>query len=123
MDLLLVRAPRLQSAGDVDRYAGDEVGVGGGEKADDACLVPCLGDGPEGRTGDFLGLLVRVSVLPPGRETLRQGQAGRDRVDGDAEGPQLESELLRERDDSTLGGGVGAAARGAQSAPGDRRQV
>ena len=48
----------------------------------------------------------------------------RDRcVDRDAVRSQLEGELAGEGDDAALGGGIGAAARDAEAAPGDRRQV
>ena len=52
---------RLVSAGHVDGDAGDEVGVGRGQKADHLRLVGRLGDAAQRRAVDLLGLL-----MPPG---------------------------------------------------------
>ncbi len=58
-----------------------------------------------------------------GRMRSESVRLGRDRVDRDAVGAQLEGELAGERDDAALGGGVGARARPAEPAAGDRGQV
>src|SRR5439155_720728 len=61
--------------------------------------------------------------IPARTQSRTQGEAGRDGVHGHAERAELERELARERDDPALGRRIGAAARGAQSPAGDRRDV
>src|SRR4051812_17106740 len=74
------------AAGDVDREAGDEVGVGRGEEADHSRLVGRLGDAAQRRAFDLLGLRGLRALLPVRPDALGQGDAGRDRVDVDAVG-------------------------------------
>src|SRR6202035_1213221 len=86
-------------------------------------LVGRLGDAPQWRAVD-LGLLVfRARLVPARPDALGQGPARRDRVDVDAVGSELEGELAGEGDDAAFGRGIGAAARDAEAAPGDRGQV
>jgi hypothetical protein len=79
----------LDAAGDVDGDAGDEVGVGQGEKADHARLICRLGDAAERCARDLASLLLGRALLPARADALRQRQAGNDGIDGDAVGPQL----------------------------------
>src|SRR5262249_28364074 len=62
-------------------------------------------------------------AVPARTQPRRQRQARGDGVDVDAERPELERQLARERNDAALGGGVGRAAAGTDPTPGDRRDV
>src|SRR5205823_5156686 len=70
---------------------------------------------------DLLLLLLCGHLVPARLQTRAQREAGRDRVDVDAEGTQLQRELLGEGDDAALGRRIGAAARRAPAAPGGGR--
>src|SRR5215475_16068687 len=87
--LALTSKRPLDASRHVDGDAGDEVGVAGGEEADHPRLIARLGHASERRAEDLLRLLLRRPLLPPRSDPLRQRHAGRDRVHGDAEGPQL----------------------------------
>src|SRR5689334_15422075 len=82
------RTPRrggtLDAAGDVDREPRDEIGVGRGEEADDVRLVGRLGDAPEGRALDLLGLRGLRALVPVRPDALGQRDRGRDGIDVDA---------------------------------------
>src|SRR5438270_11896359 len=111
------------SAGYVDRYAGHEIGVAGRQETDHLGLVRRLGDAAQWRAVD-LGLLVfRARLVPARPDAFGQGAARRDRVDVDVVGPELEGELAGEGDNAALRRGIGAAARRAEAAPGDRGQI
>src|SRR5690349_22790072 len=84
---------RLLTAGDVDGDAGHEVGVGGGEEADDPGLVLRGGHPPERRPADLGVLGVGRAAIPVGADALGQGEARGDGVDGDTVGAELEGEL------------------------------
>src|SRR5688500_430527 len=113
----------LLASRDVDGDPRDEVGVGGGEKADHARLVLGLRDAAQGYALDLARLLLGRHAVPAGAQARAQRQARRDGVDRDAVRAQLERQLAGERDDAALGGGVGGAARGTDAATGDGRDV
>src|SRR5687768_980173 len=74
----------LLSAGHVDRDAGDEVGVGRGQKADDPSLILRSGDPAERRALDLGGLALRGPRSPVRQQPLGQGEAGRDGIHCDS---------------------------------------
>src|SRR5262245_3376255 len=107
----------------VDRDARHEVGVSGGEEADDAGLVFGCRDPAEGCALDRGGLPLRGASLPVRPDALRERETGRDGIHRDAMWPELGGELPGERDDAALGGCIGAAARLGEAAAGDRGDV
>src|SRR4029453_13677518 len=121
--MLLSAGLLLEAARDVDGEARDEVGVGRGEETDQVGLVGGPGDGARGGAFDLLGLRGLRALVPMRADALRQGDAGRDGVDVDAVGPELEGELAGEGDDAALGRGIGAGAVEAQAPSRDRGQV
>src|SRR5262249_48646410 len=118
-----MRSKRSIAAGHVDRHAGDKIGVSGCQKADHLGLVGRFGDAAQRGALDLGLLVLRARLVPARPDPLGQGTARRDRVDRDPEGPELEGELAGKGDDAAFGGGIGAAAGGAEAAAGDRRQV
>src|SRR5205085_10422977 len=114
---------KLVSPGDVDRHAGHEIGVARRQKTDDLCLIRRFGDAAQRRAVD-LGLLVfRARLVPARTDAFGQGAARRDRVDVDVMRPEFEGELPGEGDDAALCRRIGAAARRAETAPGDRGEI
>src|SRR5439155_17444388 len=111
------------SSVDVDGDAGNEVGVAGREEADDARLIHRLRHAAQRHLRRLACALFRGHRVPARAQSWAEREAGGDRVHGDAVRAELERELPGERDDPALGGGVGAAARRAQAAARDRREV
>src|SRR6185437_15960980 len=111
------------AAGDVDRLAGDEIGVLRRQEADYPGLVDRLGDAAQRGLVDLGGLGLLAAALPMRADALGQRDARRDRVDVDAVGAELVAELFGEGDDPALCRGIGGARRDAAAAPGDRGQV
>src|SRR5262249_62194922 len=113
---LLSARQALYAARHVDGEAGDEIGVGRGKEADDACLVDGFGDAAQWRVFDLLGLGGLRALLPVRADALGQRDAGRDGIDGDAVGAELVRKLAGEGDDAALGRGIGARAVRAEAA-------
>src|ERR1700730_3918047 len=92
------RVPLL-APGHVDGDPGDEGGLRRGKEAYAPGLVLGGGPSPERRAPDLGGLPLRRAPVPVRADPLGEGEAGRDGIDGDPVGSELEGELAGERDD------------------------
>src|SRR5215475_15751156 len=100
----------LLSAGDVDGYSSNEIGISRRQKANDAGLILGLGNTSEWRAGNFCGLLSLRHLLPARMNALAQRATGRNGITGDAVRAELERELPSEGDDAAFRGSIGTAA-------------
>src|SRR5215813_8491614 len=106
----------LLSAGDVDGYSSNEIGIGGRQKADHASVILGLGNAPERCASNFCGLLSFGHLLPTRMNALAQRATGRNSIAGDAVRTELERELPSEGNDATFRGSIGTAATLAETA-------